>query len=142
MDRSHTLVGRLFPDVHRLVLTLYDGRPRAREYLIAHPEITLDDFAAPYSTGFKLNWPYDPASVLLAASVNGNGTAEITINPVYEEHMRQLRHWTVGDAFRQSFPELSSLIDLDSGVVPVKEGHALGLSPQQSVKRVSFHSPP
>ncbi|KAK7429089.1 hypothetical protein QQZ08_004304 [Neonectria magnoliae] len=91
--------------------------PRAREYLIGHPEITLDDFAAPYSSGFKLNWPYDPASVLLAASVNGNGTAEIAINPVYEEHMRQIRNWTVGEAFRNRFPELSQLIDLDSGQI-------------------------
>ncbi|KAH7162099.1 hypothetical protein B0J13DRAFT_1407 [Dactylonectria estremocensis] len=89
--------------------------PRAREYLISHPEITLDDFAAPYSSGFKLNWPYDPASVLLPASVNGNGTAEMTINPVYEEHMRQIRNWTVGEAFRNKFPELSHEIDLDSG---------------------------
>ncbi|KAH6898114.1 hypothetical protein B0T10DRAFT_577616 [Thelonectria olida] len=93
--------------------------PRAREYLIRHPEITLDDCAAPYSSGFKLNWPYDPASVLLAASVNGNGTPEITINPVYEEHMRQIRNWTVGDAFRSKFPELSRLIDLDSGQASV-----------------------
>ncbi|KAH6999063.1 hypothetical protein BKA56DRAFT_41256 [Ilyonectria sp. MPI-CAGE-AT-0026] len=93
--------------------------PRAREYLISHPEITLDDFAAPYSSGFKLNWPYDPASVLLAASVNGNGTAEIAINPVYEEHMRQIRNWTVGEAFRNRFPELSHLIDLDSGQASV-----------------------
>ncbi|KPM41135.1 hypothetical protein AK830_g5382 [Neonectria ditissima] len=91
--------------------------PRARDYLIGHPEITLDDFAAPYSSGFKLNWPYDPASVLLAASVNGNGTAEIAINPVYEEHMRQIRNWTVGEAFRYRFPELSQLIDLDSGQI-------------------------
>ncbi|CAM1505008.1 Fc.00g106450.m01.CDS01 [Cosmosporella sp. VM-42] len=94
--------------------------PRAREYLISHPEITLDDFAAPYSSGFKLNWPYDPASVLLAASINVNGTAEITINPVYEEHMRQIRHWTVGDAFRTRFPELTQLIDLDSGQISIE----------------------
>ncbi|KAF4982854.1 hypothetical protein FZEAL_1604 [Fusarium zealandicum] len=89
--------------------------PRAREYLIHHPETTLDDFAVTYSSGFELNWPYEPSSVLLAASVNGNGTSETVINPVYEEHMRQIRHWTVGDAFRHKFPELSQLIDLDSG---------------------------
>ncbi|KAF4466727.1 BZIP transcription factor [Fusarium albosuccineum] len=89
--------------------------PRARDYLIVHPEITLDDFAATYSSGFELNWPYEPSSVLLASSVNGNGTAESVTNPVYEEHMRQIRNWTVGEAFRHKFPELARLIDLDSG---------------------------
>jgi hypothetical protein len=115
------------------------ARPRARDYLIAHPEITLDDFAAPYSTGFKLNWPYDPASVLLAPSVNGSGTAEVTINPVYEEHLRQIRHWTVGDAFRHRFPELSRLIDVDSGQNVLDGYQSIGTSPQTSI--VSQQSP-
>ncbi|KAL2212990.1 hypothetical protein CC79DRAFT_1374457 [Sarocladium strictum] len=114
--------------------------PRAREYLISHPQITLDDFAAPYSSGFKLNWPYDPESVLLTASTSVNGVAETTINPVYEEHMRQIRHWTVGDAFRARFPELSRLIDLDSGQLPVDRAPSNGVSPQQS--HHSQHSPP
>ncbi|KAK0388945.1 hypothetical protein NLU13_2522 [Sarocladium strictum] len=106
--------------------------PRAREYLISHPQITLDDFAAPYSSGFKLNWPYDPDSVLLTAPTSDDDVAETTINPVYEEHMRQIRHWTVGDAFRLRFPELARLIDLDSGQMPVERGHSSGVSPQQS----------
>lgn len=114
------------------------GRPRAREYLIAHPEINLDDFAASYSSGFTLNWPYDPASVVLAASISGNGTAETTINPVYEEHVRQIRNWTVGDAFRKRFPDLSRLIDLDSGHTAV-EGSQPGTSPLQSA--MSQYSP-
>ncbi|KAH8176644.1 trichothecene efflux pump [Sarocladium implicatum] len=107
--------------------------PQAREYLISNPHITLDDFAAPYSSGFKLNWPYDPESVLLATSTGGNGAAEITINPVYEEHMRQIKHWTVGDAFRTRFPELSRLIDSDAGQAPTDmTPNSNGVSPQQS----------
>lgn len=100
-------------------------RPKAREYLIAHPEITLDDFAAPYSSGFNVNWPYEPSSVLLTTPSGRDGATEITINPVYEEHIRHIRHWTVGDAFRHRFPELSRLIDLDAG-------QALASSPRRS----------
>ncbi|CAH0025241.1 unnamed protein product [Clonostachys rhizophaga] len=92
--------------------------PQAREYLIKHPEITLDDWAAVYSAGLKVNWPYDPSTVLLGASVNALGTSGITINPVFEEHLRQLRHWTVGDGFRRRFPELARIIDLDCGPLP------------------------
>ncbi|KAM0277421.1 hypothetical protein ACHAQH_005783 [Verticillium albo-atrum] len=88
--------------------------PRAREYLIAHPDITLDDWAAPYSSSFGVSWPYDPSLVVItsmAADINGT---EFSINPVYEEHLRQLRNWTVGDVFRQRFPDISQLIDEDT----------------------------
>lgn len=63
--------------------------------------------------------------------------------------MRQIRHWTVGDAFRQKFTELSALIDLDTGqtssVQASSSTYAFSLSPQLSVKSfksVSYHSPP
>lgn len=39
------------------------------------------------------------------------------INPVFEEHIRQMRHWTVGEAFHHRFPALARLIDLDSGQI-------------------------
>ncbi|KAI9902319.1 hypothetical protein N3K66_001671 [Trichothecium roseum] len=107
--------------------------PRAREHLIAHPEITLDDFVVAYSTGFSVNWPYDPASALLpmtaAVEVHEEKEKEgeeeeeedramtAIINPVFEEHIRQMRYWTVGDAFHHRFPALARLIDLDSGQI-------------------------
>jgi hypothetical protein len=36
------------------------------------------------------------------------------LNPVYEQHLRQLKNWTVGDKFRRKFPELSEIINQDS----------------------------
>ncbi|KAF3349934.1 hypothetical protein VD0002_g10149 [Verticillium dahliae] len=88
--------------------------PRAREYLIAHPDITLDDWAAPYSSSFDVSWTYDPSLVVIACIAPDSGNPELSINPVYEEHLRQLRNWTVGDVFRQQFPEISKLVDEDT----------------------------
>jgi hypothetical protein len=80
--------------------------PKVRTYLIDHPEITLDDFASAYSTSFFIRWQYDPSHVVITTNDNG-----IQINPIYEEHIRQIRNWTVGDVFRRKFPEMSELVD-------------------------------
>lgn len=87
--------------------------PNVRNYLISHPEITLDHFAAVYSTSFSIRWPYDPTHVLLKAVAPGE---DITINPVYEEHIRQLSNWEVGKAFRDRYPDIGDLIDQDAHI--------------------------
>ncbi|CAK7235694.1 hypothetical protein SEUCBS140593_009365 [Sporothrix eucalyptigena] len=87
--------------------------PNVRNYLIAHPDITLDHFAAVYSTSFSIRWPYDPTHVLLKAVAPGE---DITINPVYEEHIRQLSNWEVGKAFRDRYPEIGEIIDRDANI--------------------------
>ncbi|KAK2775859.1 trichothecene efflux pump [Colletotrichum kahawae] len=88
--------------------------PRVREYLIANPDITLDDWAATYSSSFDVSWTYEPSLVLITVATDGPGMSEITINPVYEEHLRQLKNWTVGTLFRQRFPVIADLIDRDT----------------------------
>lgn len=35
----------------------------------------------------------------------------ILINPIYEEHVRQLKNWTVTGIFRVRFPEMTEIID-------------------------------
>jgi hypothetical protein len=86
--------------------------PNVRQYLIDHPDIFFDDFAGAYSTSFRIRWDYDPSHVIITtAAADGGG---ILINPIYEEHIRQLRNWTVGDVFRRKFPELSTLVDVYS----------------------------
>ena len=82
--------------------------PKVRDYLIEHPEITLDDIAATYASSFFVSWNYDPSHVLI--SVDAESKVVIT-NPVFEEHIRQLKNWSVSEPFRQRFPELSALID-------------------------------
>ncbi|KAH8670335.1 hypothetical protein BGZ60DRAFT_527808 [Tricladium varicosporioides] len=95
--------------------------PTARTYLITHPHITFDDFAMVYSSSFDVSWPYSPSHIIESTSTgwsggnggNGGDGGGISLNPVYEQHLRQLKNWTVGEKFRRKFPELSGIIDAD-----------------------------
>ncbi|KAF1951700.1 hypothetical protein CC80DRAFT_508621 [Byssothecium circinans] len=83
--------------------------PKVRIYLIGHPEVKYDDFASAYSSSFNVKWDYDPRHVIITTG-SGEG-AGILINPIYEEHVRQLRNWTVEGVFRRRFPEMTEIID-------------------------------
>jgi hypothetical protein len=87
--------------------------PKMRDYLIEHQDITLDDFAAAYSSSFFIRWNYDPSIVLIG--VNESSKVVIT-NPIFEEHIRQLKNWAVGERFRKRFPELAELVDQETVV--------------------------
>ena len=88
--------------------------PRVRKYLIEHPSITLDDFAIVYSTNFNIKWPYDPQHCAVPAGVGDDGGQIIAINPVFEEHVKDIKNWIVTNAFRVKFPAMAELIDLDT----------------------------
>ncbi|KAF2110310.1 hypothetical protein BDV96DRAFT_650954 [Lophiotrema nucula] len=83
--------------------------PKLRIYLIEHPEVKFDDYASAYSTSFSIKWDYDPSHVIITTSEGDK--SGILINPIYEEHIRQLRNWTVEGVFRRKFPEMSAIVD-------------------------------
>ena len=83
--------------------------PKMRVYLIEHPEIKFDEFAAAYSSSFDIKWDYDPSNVII--TTKNNGVESITINPIYEEHLQQLRNWTVQGVFRRKFSDLAEIVD-------------------------------
>lgn len=88
--------------------------PRVRTYLIENPSITLDTFATVYSTNFDISWAYEPRHVLLTASVSDAAVTNIIINPVFQEHVHDIRNWHVSEAFRARLPEVAELIDADT----------------------------
>lgn len=69
----------------------------------------FDDFASAYSHSFAIKWDYDPGHVIITTSNDERGG--ILINPIYEEHLRQLKNWTVHGVFRRKFPEMTEIID-------------------------------
>ncbi|KAH7029849.1 uncharacterized protein B0I36DRAFT_270526 [Microdochium trichocladiopsis] len=90
--------------------------PRAREWLIRHPDITLDVFAVSYSSCLSILWDHDPEHVLIKVdgrAGDGGAPQAVVINPIFEQHLRQLKHWTVGEPFRSRFKELADLIEQD-----------------------------
>lgn len=86
--------------------------PGMRDHLIAHPEITLDDLAAVYGSSFYIRWQYDPAHVLMTAEENSK---LVVTNPVFEQHILQLKNWVVGRKFRAKFPVLAQMAHEDVG---------------------------
>lgn len=78
--------------------------PRMRDRMVhLYPNIALENFFIPYTTTLSLNWPYDPSDTLLSLP----DSDELSINPVFERHLRDLNNWTLGSAFAKAFPMLA-----------------------------------
>ena len=102
-------------------------RPAARDYLVAHPEITLDHFAAKYGSSLTIRWPYDPSMVVIVTpgvtpSAPNNDGYDYLVNPIFAHHIANLANWEVGDLFRAAFPEMARRIDASQTTGPQAEG--------------------
>ena len=84
-----------------------------RDYLVRHQDITFDEYTDAFSLAFDVNWPYDDELVILVEQSPGSATKRYRINPVFEEHIRNLSHWTVGPRYWQHYPALGKAVDED-----------------------------
>lgn len=92
--------------------------PLMREAMIRNMgEYDIDEFWVPYTNTLSVNWPYDDSYVLIQMPGTGGeqGEPEVTINPVFDQHIRNVENWTVGEAFRRRFPELHGTFKLKEG---------------------------
>jgi hypothetical protein len=88
--------------------------PKMREKLVKEyvaGGFPFDNFFIPFTTTLSLNWPYEDSCVLLA-SPSGD---ELMINPVFEQHLADVRNWTLGEAFEKAFPQLVGCFNLKKG---------------------------
>ncbi|KAK4240279.1 AP-1-like transcription factor [Achaetomium macrosporum] len=88
--------------------------PKMREKLVREYgvyDFPFENFFIPFTRTLSLNWPYEDAHVLLA-DPKGN---ELMINPVFEQHIKVLANWTLGEAFERAFPALTGLINVKKG---------------------------
>jgi hypothetical protein len=88
--------------------------PKMREKLVREYDVCdfpFDNFFIPFTRTLSLNWPYEEAYVLLA-DPKGD---ELVMNPVFEQHVKVLANWTVGEAFERTFPALTGLINVKRG---------------------------
>lgn len=67
-----------------------------------YPNIPFDTWFIPYTTTLSLNWPYEPTDTLISLP----DSEELSINPVFERHVRDLNNWSLGPAFAKAFPML------------------------------------
>ncbi|KAM3416710.1 bZIP transcription factor [Cercospora zeina] len=66
-------------------------------------QVKFEDFFVPYTTELSLNWPLPYDCVLLRSSSDG---AALELNPAFEHHLRDLKNWSLGPRFAQTFPML------------------------------------
>jgi len=100
-------------------------RPRVRDYLVHHQDITFDEYTDAFSLSFDVNWPYEDRLVIITEESPELTTKRYKINPVFEEHIRNMRHWTVGPRYWQHYPALGKAVEEDIrefGVVSRKPG--------------------
>lgn len=79
--------------------------PKMREIIIKEYDFSVypfDNFFVPFTKTLSLNWPYEDTKVLLQ---NSDGS-ELMINPVFEEHLLDIKNWTLGSFFLNTFPSL------------------------------------
>lgn len=85
--------------------TLTD-RPEARVQIIENLNSTQFDTFRYYSnTTLSVNWPYDASSALMLVS-----DSKVVVNPVFEQHLRNLSNWTVGQELVDAFPYLTGTV--------------------------------
>jgi len=79
-----------------------------RRILSTTSQVGFDDFFVPFTTTLSLNWPYPSDQVLIPAesSTEDNGAIFVKMNPVFETHLRDLNHWSLGTAFAAAHPQL------------------------------------
>ncbi|KAK3638344.1 hypothetical protein LTR56_013173 [Elasticomyces elasticus] len=80
-------------------------RPFMRKQLASSSmPIRFDEFFVPYTTTLSLNWPYPESHVLISTTTSEEGG--VMLNPVFENHLRNLEHWSLGTDFQKTFPGL------------------------------------
>lgn len=90
--------------------------PNARAYLLVHTNISYDVLAAVYSSSFDISWKYDDSMVLVSDTVVDDNRAicgSESLTPIFKQHVRKLRHWTVDEKFARYFPELFDIVERD-----------------------------
>jgi len=88
-----------------------------REVLIKDQELYhVEEFGAFNSTSVCVNWPYTSDCILLSptGSPGQDGETMLTLNPCFEEHIRNIKNWTQGSRFMRRYPELVHAIQKDT----------------------------
>jgi hypothetical protein len=87
--------------------------PKMREEFVRNydaPGFNFETMFLPYTQTLSVNWPYEDKDVLHEAA---NGS-EITINPIFEQHLLDINNWSLGDAFDRACPALRGTYKLKS----------------------------
>lgn len=68
-------------------------------------EVQFEDFFVPFTRTLSINWPFGDAACL-DTTATSEGSVEVTLNPTFESHLRNLENWSLGKDFANNFPQL------------------------------------
>ena len=92
-------------DARNRLIYLY--RPTIRRNLTLTRRVKFEDFFIPFTSRQCLNWPYPKDQVLIPAQPpNPDDPNALSMNPVFESHLRILENWSLGSQFRIDLREL------------------------------------
>ena len=75
--------------------------------------MTFDKYTDAFSLAFDIDWPYDDQQAIIVDESAGATLAQYKINPVFEEHIRDLGNWKVGPQYSQQCPALGEAVKED-----------------------------
>lgn len=77
-----------------------------RQHCVNEQQVSFDDWFVPYTTTLSLNWDLPHDCILLPQkSANPDDPPELTLNPAFEHHLRDLVNWSLGSEFAKTFPD-------------------------------------
>ena len=78
--------------------------------MITAPDIyTFDAYSRIHGGTLSVNWPHNPAEVLITQDdcrQGMGGKKQVIINPNFEQHIRDLRNWSIDAKVAETMPEL------------------------------------
>jgi hypothetical protein len=104
-------------------LTIYP-RPIIRTNLILTRQVKFENFFIPFTSRQCLNWPYPKDQVLIptpsnAPAANPDDRNALSMNAVFESHLRELGNWSLGSQFQIDLPELiDESVRVEDGLMP------------------------
>lgn len=84
-----------------------------RDYLVRHQDISFDEYANAFSLAFDVSWPYDESLIVQVDETTDSATNHCRLNPIFEEHIRNINNWTVGSRYWQLYPVLAKAVEED-----------------------------
>ncbi|KAH8888204.1 hypothetical protein GQ53DRAFT_767709 [Thozetella sp. PMI_491] len=91
-----------FPAMRETLIDKYGADTQGR--------FPFSNFFIPFTSTLSVNWPYEDTDTVL----QNPDSDDVTINPVFERHLRRIENWSLGDSFHQAFPELAGTYTLKS----------------------------
>lgn len=77
-----------------------------RQHSLNDTQVKFEDWFVPYTTTLSLNWDMPHDRVLLPQkSSNPDEPPQLTLNPAFEHHLRDLVNWSLGTQFSKAFPD-------------------------------------